>query len=276
MSFVRLERGAFDHPLLKDGDRFRAWFWMVSRACWKPTRFDIHGRTVTLERGQFSCSIRELAEAWGWSKSAVERFLTRLKTETMIGTDTGTGRLVITIRNYAKYQDAPQQPGTGNGTPSGTGAGQERDIKEEGNKGTIEPDGSTPLTPRRENGWIELPDWLPAEPWNGWLEMREDRRKWPTARAVKLTIDKLTRWRVKGHDPGAILDEATENSWTTIYEPKAPRNDRQRSPAPTNGIAAALDRRIEPGGFAGQAGRYDLGGGRDDRALPAPPIAIVR
>jgi hypothetical protein len=132
--FIVMARDATEHPLLQDGERFRAWFWMVAKACWKPTPFDIHGKIVTLDRGQFCCSVRELADTWGWSKSTVERFLTRLKTEAMIGTDAGTGRLIITICNYTKYQDVPKERGTANGTPSGTAAGQQRDIKEQGNQ----------------------------------------------------------------------------------------------------------------------------------------------
>lgn len=128
--FIVMSREAIDHPLLRDGDQFRAWFWLVSKAVWKPTKFDVNGRIVTLERGQLCVSIRQLAEAWGWSKSSVDRFLTRLKTETMIGTDNGTGRLVITICNYAKYQDVSERSGTPTGTEVGTPSGQQRDIKE--------------------------------------------------------------------------------------------------------------------------------------------------
>ena len=52
--------------------------------------------------------------------------------------------------------------------------------------------------------------------------MRKQKRKIPTAQAVKIIIGKLTEWKAKGYAPGPILDLATENSWTTIYEPKAP------------------------------------------------------
>jgi hypothetical protein len=142
---IALHRDAFEHPLLKDGDRFRAWFWMVSRACWKATRYDVGGKTVMLTRGQFCCSVRELAEAWDWSKSAVDRFLSRLKTETMIGTDAGTGKLVITICNYDKYQQIPKEAGTADGTLTGTPAGQQRDIKEEGNNSVSNETGVPPV-----------------------------------------------------------------------------------------------------------------------------------
>ena len=134
--FVRLERGAFDHPILRDPLRFRAWFWLVANACWKPSRYDVNGKIIDLQRGQVCASLRQLAEAWGMSKTATERFITRLKTETMIGTDTGTGRYIITICNYDKYNPCAEMNGTATGTPSGTTAGQQRDIKEQGNKET--------------------------------------------------------------------------------------------------------------------------------------------
>lgn len=130
-----VSRDIFDHPIVgRDPVRFRAWLWIVSRACWKPTKFDIKGKTITVERGQFSTSIRRLADELRWSKSATHRFLTRLKTDTMIETASGTGQIVITICNYEKYQLTPNSSGTASGTASGTGAGQERDTKEEGNK----------------------------------------------------------------------------------------------------------------------------------------------
>lgn len=166
-----MDRDAIEHPLLKDGERFRAWFWMVAKACWKPTQFDIHGRIVTLERGQFCCSVREMAEAWGWSKSAVDRFIQRLVDEDMVistraksgtgsGTSSGTSRSIITICNYAKYQDVPKEGGTAAEPSSGTAAGQQRDIKEQGNKVTDVPDGTS--LPRERKIARSLPaDWFP-------------------------------------------------------------------------------------------------------------------
>lgn len=135
--FIAAYRDALDHPLFKGhADRLGAWTWLLMRAAWKPTKIDVSGKTVTVNRGQLSVSIRHLSEAWGWSKSSTDRFITRLKTETMIETNSGTGRLLITICNYEKYQDISKDAGTPSGTPSGTGAGQERDTKEQGNKET--------------------------------------------------------------------------------------------------------------------------------------------
>jgi hypothetical protein len=152
--WLAMQREAVEHPLFRGNSaRLGAWLWIISKAAWKPTPFDIQGRIVTLERGQLCVSMRQMADAWGWSKSAVDRFLARLSDEGMIsreivfctrsktgtasGTASGTARSVITVCNYAKYQDSGDWAGTARGTCSGTTAGQQRDIKEQGNKGTI-------------------------------------------------------------------------------------------------------------------------------------------
>lgn len=145
--FIAMDRRALDHPLLKDGEKFRAWFWILSKARWKPAPFDLGGKMITLERGQLSYSIRELAEQWGWSKSTVDRFVKRLESEGMVnltraksgtarGTSAGTDRLIITVCNYAKYQDFEAASGTASEPKDGTEAGQKRDIKEQRNKET--------------------------------------------------------------------------------------------------------------------------------------------
>ncbi|MXP24830.1 hypothetical protein GRI39_02055 [Altererythrobacter indicus] len=114
--FVALHRDAFSHALLKDPARFRAWFWLVAHAAWKPTPYDVSGKIVTLQRGEICASVRQLADTWGWSKSSVDRFLGRLKSESMIGTDSGTGKLIITICNYDKYQSSEGRAGTEGGS----------------------------------------------------------------------------------------------------------------------------------------------------------------
>lgn len=144
--FIAMDRDALNHPLLKDGERFRAWFWLLSKACWKPTPFDIGGKIITLERGQICASRAQLADAWGWSPSAVERFLTRLETEQMIGRATGQGRTVITITNYSKYQDVASEAGQASEQPTGQRPDSDRTTKEPLNQETslerLEPNGS--------------------------------------------------------------------------------------------------------------------------------------
>jgi hypothetical protein len=57
------------------------------------------------------------------------------------------------------------------------------------------------------------PDWLPKGAWNAWEEMRLARGKPLTPRARVIAIRKLDELRATGHDPQAILEEATLKQW---------------------------------------------------------------
>lgn len=128
-----IDRGIFDHPVFAD-ERLterEAWQWLIAEAAWRERAKRVGSVVVQLKRGQLAASVRFMAEAWGWSKSRVGRFLDRLKIETMVSTDNWTGVLVITICNYDKYQRVSLPDGTVTGTPSGTAAGQRRDKRED-------------------------------------------------------------------------------------------------------------------------------------------------
>lgn len=73
---------------------------------------------------------------------------------------------------------------------------------------------------------MTLPDWIPADAWAGYVEMRKKKRAVMTDRAVDLKIKALAAFRDDGQDVGAILDQSTENGWTDIY----PLKDRRASP----------------------------------------------
>src|SRR3546814_20210081 len=128
--FAILYRETTEHPLfVGDSARFGAWAWLVLKACWKPTKFNVGGSTITVERGQLCVSRSQLAAAWGWSPSAVERFLTRLQTEQMIERATGQGRTIITICNYDKYQDIGEESGQAPGQDNAQRTDSERTTK---------------------------------------------------------------------------------------------------------------------------------------------------
>jgi len=110
---------------------------------------------------------------------------------------------------------------------------------------------ANPKRARKLAAEIIIPDWVPAEPWAGFMEMRRVKGVRPTPRAVSLLIGKLERWRAQGHDPGEILNKSTTSNWTDIYEPKAPANDRQSASndEPRNAyVRSALRRQAERAG----------------------------
>jgi hypothetical protein len=133
--YIALYRSLFDHALFRDErpfTRLQAWVWLICDAAWKVEQRRIGLATVTLERGQSAATQRSLAETWGWSVGAVQRFLATLKRHGMIRTlvlgpsfgpavtstvpDTPTESplrqqvTVITICSYSKFQTSEPSP----------------------------------------------------------------------------------------------------------------------------------------------------------------------
>jgi hypothetical protein len=64
------------------------------------------------------------------------------------------------------------------------------------------------------------PDWLPANEWAAFEDMRKQIRKPMTDHARMLVIKQLEKLRAAGHDPATILNNSTRNSWQDVYAPK--------------------------------------------------------
>jgi hypothetical protein len=64
---------------------------------------------------------------------------------------------------------------------------------------------------------IPLPDWVPADAWSGWLEMRDKQRKSPTDRAQGLALAELKRLVDAGGDARKIIERSTKNNWLDFY-----------------------------------------------------------
>ncbi|MER8741576.1 MULTISPECIES: hypothetical protein [unclassified Mesorhizobium] len=108
-----------------------AWVWLIREAAWKARRVRVKDGMVALKRGQLASSVRFMADRWQWHRSSVDRFLKRLKTETMISISVETGQSVITICKYDTYQRVSLPAETASETPSETTARQPRDKQED-------------------------------------------------------------------------------------------------------------------------------------------------
>lgn len=218
--FVALYRQATDHHLFSgDAGRLGAWCWLISNACWRPTRFVVSGATVTIERGQVCASRAQLAKAWGWSPSAVERFLARLLTEQMIERETGQGRSIITICNYDTYQDLGDPAGQATGQATGPRSDRRRTAKEQGNKGTMvdEEAEASPSTARPSD--FPRPEFASPEVWADFLRNRKAKRLPSTASAhAKLLRDVASAVERTGWPPGQVFQACVEQGWGAIYD----------------------------------------------------------
>jgi hypothetical protein len=90
----------------------------------------------------------------------------------------------------------------------------------------------------------ELPECIPVDAWNGWVEMRKQGKKPLTDRAYNQAIDKLMAFEAKGQNITEVLDRSTMNNWTDLYEIKEQKNGTTNrttgNPRNENGFAAAL------------------------------------
>lgn len=96
---------------------------------------------------------------------------------------------------------------------------------------------------------IELPEWIPADLWRDFAEMRVERKKPMTLRAMQLMVKTVSRLREAGNDPVAVLEQSIRNGWTDCYEVK----QQERSGRSSERYAVDLnnqgpvDTRIPPG-----------------------------
>ena len=137
---------------------------------------------------------------------------------------------------------------------------------------------SSPKKRARTAEAFELPDWVPAQAWDAWLDMRRSKGGRDTAYALNLAVKQLQALADAGHPPGAVLDQSTLSRWTKLYPIKDNQDglsQRTNRLGRDHGAGAGRDRPVD--GFtaalrrasAGLAADDDGGGGR------APGLGII-
>lgn len=129
-----MSRAMFEHPIFTGRpERVAAWAWIVAMAAWSDTKQDANGKTVAVKRGQLLTSYKQMSKATGVGIQSLRTLIDRLQTDNAIDTDTNTGRLLITVRNYEKYQSGGTEPTraeTREQHGSNTGATHKRTIEQ--------------------------------------------------------------------------------------------------------------------------------------------------
>ena len=77
---------------------FKVWFYIVNKVNWKDSK--------QFERGVSFINYKEIIEATNATKDQIDKFIRWGKKEQMLATRKTTRGMVITVLNYAKYQDA--------------------------------------------------------------------------------------------------------------------------------------------------------------------------
>jgi len=74
-------------------------------------------------------------------------------------------------------------------------------------------------TEKKKNGSLPLPDWLPVESWQAWLQIRPKVKAPNTPHALRIALSELGKLRDAGHDPKAVLDCAVTRGWRGLFPP---------------------------------------------------------
>lgn len=142
-----VKRGITSHPVFeRRPDRLMVWIWMIETAAWKGTRQSANGRPVEVKRGQLLTSYRQISAATGVGKQVVETLIKLLRDESAIRTDIKTGRLLITISNYDKYQ-SQEYAGKTEGKTEPRQSQDTKETKEQINNIPTSSDAAAPVDP---------------------------------------------------------------------------------------------------------------------------------
>lgn len=149
--WVCSHRRIWEHPIFENNAlRVGAWHWLLHKAAWKPTPFNVGGKMIEIQRGQVCISQRQMEAATGMGRQALRTFLQLLEDSGAI-TQKVTGkatqrRTIITICNYEKNQAASEDENPSANPP----ATQQQPNKEQVNNKTTSPDGEDAAAPPTE------------------------------------------------------------------------------------------------------------------------------
>jgi hypothetical protein len=105
--WIKLYRQIQEHWIWKDKpyDNRSAWLDILMSAFHKESKTRFNKELITVERGSFPTSERDLAEKWGWSKTKARNFLKLLENDEMIIQKADNKKTIIKVLNYSVYQE---------------------------------------------------------------------------------------------------------------------------------------------------------------------------
>lgn len=108
--WIHLHRIMLNNPTVcKDGDHLAIWVHLLLYAAHEEHDVMFGGKRITLKSGQLITGRAIIAEKYNISESKVERVLKRFENEQQIEQQTSNKNRIITVVNWAKYQDTFEQ-----------------------------------------------------------------------------------------------------------------------------------------------------------------------
>lgn len=121
--WIKLHRKIIDNWIWDDPEKLRAWIDILLMVNHEERQVPFDGHIITIQKGQRLTSLQKLSVRWGWSRNRVDRFLELLEEADMISTNRTPNGTVLTVINWALYQDARDTDGATNGATNGAADG---------------------------------------------------------------------------------------------------------------------------------------------------------
>jgi uncharacterized protein YdaU (DUF1376 family) len=90
-----------------------------------------------------------------------------------------------------------------------------------------------------------LPEWIPTESWDGYVEMRKKIRAPLTDRAARLALAELEKLKNQGYSPRGVLDQSVLNDWRGLFPIKANGNGAGHTKLPADYVPESVKRTRE-------------------------------
>ncbi len=107
--WISLHRKLFDNPIMGKPNYLSVWIYLLLRANHKETQIIWNNERITIKKGQFVGSIKQIADYYGLSKATVSYILEYLERENMIIKKSNKKFTLFEIKNYDKYQKVERQ-----------------------------------------------------------------------------------------------------------------------------------------------------------------------
>lgn len=147
--YIKLYRDIRDHWLWSDKpfSRGQAWLDLIMRANREDRTIMFNSTKITVKRGEILTSYTQLADAWGWSRGKVRRFIKILISDNMITQNRHSNGTVFYIDKYRVYQDSATGERTPDGHPADTPRSSDGHKQEYIQEGIREGIKKNPLSP---------------------------------------------------------------------------------------------------------------------------------
>jgi uncharacterized protein YdaU (DUF1376 family) len=85
------------------------------------------------------------------------------------------------------------------------------------NPGKTSPEARSQKSEVAQTAPLVIPDWIPLQEWNDYIEMRQRIRKPATTQAMRLVINRLEKLWDQGDNPKAVLEQSIMQSWQGVF-----------------------------------------------------------